>query len=180
MDYKEFFQFLCLVAFPRLQELEKLSNMIFKENCPDTANSPLFPDLQHHVLKAFSDSTLAFFQSELLKGTKHQTHADGSPVQSLVGMYSSLIAKDNLEAIVTRCCQCSDSTDMQTPAQPPLYQLHQLLPVRLQHLLKQKLNTGVTLSHETCFIFRAFELHTIWQTMQELLSSADFTAVFPS
>ena len=174
IDYNEFFQFLCLIALPRLREFELLT---IGKKSQDNSDA-CFLTLKHHIAKALSSKTLNFFGHEWPEMSRDEINSES---EVLTRCSASLTAKDDLATIHDRCLPNCDKFGVE-PTQtalgvPPLGLFH-TLPVSMQEVLKQMVqpscpNYAHSFSRVT---FRAFELHHIWLVMKELLERYNYVS----
>lgn len=161
MDYKEFFQFLCLVALPRLKDFDNIEQMTPKSIT--SGSRVCFSDLNQFVTTALTSKVFTFFGN-------HEELPEDSP-HVVTRRLDLPTASDDMTAVIQRSlqrCECSLSIDSK---QFPMKELLHELPETVSAVLRQNCEAD---SAGLCMIIRAFELHRVWSVMQELLGSIDF------
>ncbi len=192
IDYREFFQFLCLIALPRIQELKETVHKAFHHHTgPMTAKGkahvePLvFPGLEEWLTKALSCDFYNFFglrrqrQKELLSENESVT----LPWLCKERLCIEPVAKDNVAAILRGCLQSSvDGKECSTRSM--LSGLFAVIPDEAKEMVKQLRSSGghghgPAMEQSLLVTFRAYELHCVQTVMEELLQNKEFIAVSP-
>ena len=159
MDYKEFFQFLCLIALPRLQEFEHLTEDV----SPSESATHCFTKLKACLPRALSCKSFTFFgQIPLEEQSRLHVAEDSGQLQ--------LTAKDNLQMLLKQNLVKKHASF--------LHSLSSALPDAVKDVLQQ-LSSCKNQEYSLSVVFRAYELHSICTVMQELGNSVEFTAVSP-
>ena len=174
MDYKEFLQFLCLVALPRLQEFEKLT-----ESAPvqETGVDMYFSDFRRYIYSILPNKSFTFFGLKMAGSLEDE----GCKIPGGVTSELHLTARDDM-ASVLRCLPSGSGREEALSALPhkaPFHCLLQALPVRLKRMVASQ--SGPDDAFRSAYAtFRAFELHKIQTVVHELTSSVDFIAAVPN
>lgn len=154
IDYQEFYQFLCLVAIPRLRGFETGT----KSTPSCSGLNMCFSELKQLTSKALTCETFAFLSS---------CKQPAEMVERSLAI--DLAARDNLAAVVEGCGSfVSLSVDSE---QFPLKGLFSELSEAVSTVVRQNIMQD---SSGLCMVIRAFELQTIWSVMQELVGSVNF------
>ena len=154
IDYQEFYQFLCLVAIPRLRGFETGT-----KSTPSCSESNVcFSELKQLTSKALTCETFTFL------GSCEQPAEMVERSRAI-----DLTARDNLAAVVEGCGSfVSLSVDSE---QFPLKGMFSKLSEAVSTVVRQNIMQD---SSGLCIVIRAFELQTIWSVMQELVGSVNF------
>ena len=163
MDYSEFFQFLCLVALPRLRDFDDVEKAAPKSAASSCSSRVCFSELNHFVTTALTGKVFTFF------GNREQS-AEACP-QVVPGRLDLLTTSDNMTAVIQTSLQgCERSLSVDSKQFPMKEELLHELPETLGDILRQNCKADST---GLCTIVRAFELHRVWLVMQELVGSVN-------
>ena len=172
MDYKEFLEFLCLIALPRVQEFEKLAQSTPAPEAGHSCVDVYFSNLKHCILSILSNKSFSFF------GLKKSEYLEDEGDEKLIGslQFTQLKSKDNLGSVLRRCLPSPLGSE---GAQVPFHCLLQALPDSLKGIVT--FQSGPDSAFGSAYAaFRAFELHKIQTVIHELTSNADFNSVVPN
>lgn len=184
MDYKEFLQFLCLIALPRLQEFEKLTESAPVLEADNLCTDTYFSDFKRYIYSTLSNKSFTFFG---LKVAGSQGVEDEPSGKQHSGVASELhltwlTTRDNMESVLRRLpsqLECNKEPLPAPPHEVPFHCLLQALPVTLKRMVTSQSGPDNTF-RAAYAIFRAFELHKIQTVVHELTENVDFITVVPN
>ena len=171
MDYTELLQMLCLLALPRLAELDTLSTGTASspplDPPPLDPPRPPFTALRQLIGRACSCGELDFF------GTRPSSSSGSSGRSEWLPVAAPASDADRLREVLASCASMKTSSSSSC-----IESLAECLPEGVRSVA-EGLGGARDLLTRTAHAFRVFELHQINSVITELLTDTDMQAVAP-
>ena len=178
MDYTELLQMLCLLALPRLAELDTLSTGTASpppldppplDPPPLDPPMPPFTALRQLIGRACSCGELDFF------GTRPSSSSGSSGRSEWLPVAAPASDADRLREVLASCASMKTSSSSSSSC---IESLAECLPEGVRRVA-EGLGGARDLLTRTAHAFRVFELHQINSVITELLTDTDMQAVAP-